>query len=122
MRRSLFLAAALLALTAGQALAHAQLVKADPRVGATIQQPPRRIWLRFDQIIRLEASGVMLTGPDGRQTLLQPLARDPGDVQAVTAPLPAGLPAGRYKVEWRALSPDGHRTQGDFVFTVAQRP
>ena len=47
------------------------------------------------------------------------LVHDPKNTRAVTAPLPANLPAGRYLVRWRALSPDGHRTQGDFGFTIA---
>jgi methionine-rich copper-binding protein CopC len=122
MTKLLTLAGLMLALSSGQALAHAQLMKAEPRVGSTVPEAPRRIWLRFNQVIRLDASGVRLTRPDGRQSLLEPLARDPSDVQAVTAPLPTALPSGRYQIEWRALSPDGHRSQGDFAFKVSPNP
>jgi methionine-rich copper-binding protein CopC len=115
----LLLSAASLALTAGQALAHAQLVKADPKVGSTIAAAPARVWLQFDEVIRPAASGVQLVEPDGKAVVLTPLAHDPKNTRAVTAPLPPNLPAGRYLVRWRALSPDGHRTQGDFGFTIA---
>jgi copper resistance protein C len=114
----LLLSAAALALTGGQALAHAQLVKADPRVGSTVVGAPGQLRLRFNEVIRLPASGVELIEPGGRAVLLTPLKQDPKDLFAVIAPLPPGLPQGRYEVRWRALSPDAHHTQGDFSFTV----
>ncbi len=118
MRIPTLLTATLLVLPAGAALAHARLIKADPAVGSTVAAPPARLWLKFNEPVRPAASGVKLTGPDGKGMVLTPLTRDPGDPAAVTAPAPPNLQAGRYKVEWRALSPDGHHTQGDFGFTV----
>ena len=117
--RLVLLSAAALALTGGQAFAHAQLVKADPKVGSTVATAPAKIWLQFDEVIRPAASGVQLVEPGGHAVVLTPLVHDPKNTRAVTAPLPANLPAGRYLVRWRALSPDGHRTQGDFGFTIA---
>ncbi len=111
-------AAALLGLGAGHAFAHAQLVQADPRVGSTVHEAPVIISLRFDEVPRLPGSAVMLTGPDGRQTRLGPLAHDPGDPMTLIAPTPRHLGPGAYKVHWGALSPDAHRTQGDFGFTI----
>jgi copper resistance protein C len=111
-------AAVAMSLCAGRAFAHAQLVKATPKVGATVAKAPDRLWLRFDEVLRLGGSGVQLVYPDGHAVLLSPLKQDPADVRAVAAPLPANMPAGRYEVRWRALSPDGHHTQGDFSFTV----
>jgi methionine-rich copper-binding protein CopC len=109
--------ALLLGLTAQTAQAHALLVKADPRVGSTVNGAPPRLWLKFTEVPRLNASGVQLTWPDGQARLLQPLAQDQADVRAVLAPLPR-LGPGRYHVLWRVLSPDGHRTQGTFSFDV----
>ena len=119
MGKILLLIAALSALAAGPAFAHARLESADPKVGATVAAAPARIRLKFSEVIRLGGSGVMLTGPDGHGHLLQPLTQDPADVRAVLAPTPTGLQPGRYKVEWRALSSEGHHTQGDFTFTIA---
>jgi methionine-rich copper-binding protein CopC len=119
MTKPFICALVLMAITAGQAMAHAQLVKADPKVGSTVTTPPARLWLRFSQVLRLSGSGVKLSTPDGKSQVLEPLTQDPKDVRAVIAPLPASLPPGRYKVSWRALSPDAHHTQGDFSFTVA---
>jgi len=121
MARILALAAALAALAAaGSAMAHAQLVKADPAVGSIVRASPTRLWLRFNQVARLAGTGVELVGPDGKAWALTPLVQDPGDVRAIVAPLPAPLPPGRYSVRWRALSPDAHHSQGQFAFTLAK--
>ena len=121
MRLPTLLTAILLLAPAGEALAHARLVKANPAVGSTVVVPPTLLWLKFNEVIRPNASGVKLTGPDGHGAVLSPLTRDPKDPDAVTAPTPANLAPGLYKVEWRALSPDGHHTQGAFGFTVGRR-
>jgi hypothetical protein len=118
MRLPTLLTAILLLAPAGEALAHARLVKANPAVGSTVAAAPTRLWLKFNEVIRPAASGVKLTGPDGQGVVLSPLTKDPKDPTAVTAPTPANLAPGLYKVEWKALSPDGHHTQGDFAFTV----
>lgn len=118
MRIALLAAAACLSLGVGQAFAHAQLVQADPKVGSTVNRAPVVIWLRFNEVPRIPGSGVILIGPGGTKAVLGPLAHDPGDPMALIAPTPRGLGSGRYDVHWGALSPDAHRTQGDFTFTV----
>jgi methionine-rich copper-binding protein CopC len=118
MRLATLLAGGLLLFPASEAFAHAQLVKADPAVGSTETGPTTQIWLKFNEPIRVPPSAVRLTWPDGHREVLKALARDPHDRNAVAAPLPGRLGPGRYTVEWRALSPDGHNTQGTFSFTV----
>jgi hypothetical protein len=118
MRMPILLAAMLLALPAGEALAHARLLKADPAPGSVLAHPPRQLVLRFSEVIRPKASGVRLTAPDGKSTVLGPLMRDPKDPDIVVVQAPADLGPGRYNVEWKALSPDGHHTQGTFGFSV----
>ncbi len=120
MRRTVFCSLILLSLTAGQALANAQLQASEPRDGAVLAQAPSKLRLRFTEIVRLPASGVQLTYPDGRRRLLRPLVQDPRDLLSVLAPLPAGLPPGRYVVGWRALSPVAHHTHGSFTFVIGR--
>ena len=112
--------AALLLLPAAEALAHAQLVKADPQVGSTVAAGPTRIRLKFNEFIRVPPSAIRLTWPDGHKLVVKALERDPKDKTMVSASLPAPLGPGRYSVEWRALSGDGHSTQGQFGFTVGK--
>ena len=118
MRTPIILAAILLTLPAGEALAHARLLKSDPAPGSTLAHPPRQLVLRFSEVIRPNASGVRLTRPDGESSVLGPLMRDPHDPDIVIVNTPADLGPGGYKVEWKALSPDGHHTQGTFGFNV----
>jgi methionine-rich copper-binding protein CopC len=118
MRRPVLPAVILALLAAGAAEAHALLVKAAPADGETLARAPDRLWLRFNEVVRLAGTGVEITGPDGRSRLLGPLAKDPKDVRALYAPLPANLAPGRYQVRWRALSPDAHKTRGQFAFVV----
>jgi methionine-rich copper-binding protein CopC len=118
MRRIVPPSIALLMLTAGPAFAHAHLEASEPSAGAVLVRPPTRLRLRFNEIVRLPGSGVELAYPDGRTRRLGPLTRDPGDVFGVLSPLPPSLAPGRYAIRWRALSPNAHRTHGDFGFTV----
>ena len=118
MRLAMILTAGALLLPAGEALAHAQLLKADPAVGGVAASPPTQIWLKFNEPIRVPPSAVRLTWPDGHQQVIKALTRDPHTPAAVIAPLPGRLGPGRYTVEWRALSPDGHNTRGTFRFDV----
>ncbi len=118
MRIAIVLAAAAVVAPAGGAFAHARLVKAEPAVGSTVSAGPARLRLKFNEPIRPAASGVRLTGPDGKGVVLSPLSKDARDPKVVSAPAPPNLAPGRYKVEWKALSPDGHHTQGDYGFTI----
>jgi hypothetical protein len=120
MRIRVLLTAILLALQPAAALAHAHLVRSRPAANATIRQPPRQLWLNFTVPIRPTVSGVRLTEPNGRRVMLGPLTWVPHDLESVTAPMPVGLPRGRYLVEWSALDPNAHRTHGAFVFTLAR--
>ena len=118
MRKTVLYSLALLSLAAGPALAHAHLQASEPRAGAVLVQAPTRLRLRFNEIVRLPGTGVELVDPDGHTRRLDLLIRDPTDDFSVLSPLPAGLAPGPYVVRWRALSPNAHRTQGDFGFTV----
>ncbi len=118
MHKSWIAAAGAAVLAATPAFAHVQLISATPKVGSTIAAAPAQLRLRFNQIPRLVGTGVQLIGPSGPPALLTPLSADPKDPRFVSAPLPANLRPGRYQVRWRALSPDAHKTAGDFSFTL----
>jgi methionine-rich copper-binding protein CopC len=104
------------ALTAEPALAHAQLEKATPAVGATVS-PPSEIRLEFSEGVELKFTKVTLTGPSGAAAL--GAARTESGNQAVLiVPISKPLSAGVYTVRWQAVSVDTHHTQGTFEFTV----
>ena len=88
------------------ALAHAHLDHASPAVGSTVAQPPKDVFLWFTEALEAKFSTMRCAAT---------LARD--NTAQLRVPLKA-LPPGTYKVIWRVLSVDTHRTQGDFTFRV----
>jgi hypothetical protein len=67
--------------------------------------------------LELKLTGVKVTGPDKKEVKTEGAMLMDGDKTFMVS-LPAGLGAGTYKVEWHALSRDGHKTHGDYKFTV----
>ena len=106
-----------LALLPIAALAHAHLDHASPAVGSTVAQPPKEVSLWFTEALEAKFSAIEVRDAQGRPMQAGPatLARD--NAAQLRVPLKA-LPPGTYKVIWRVLSVDTHRTQGDFTFRV----
>jgi methionine-rich copper-binding protein CopC len=101
---------------AGAAQAHAALERASPRVGSTVQASPSEVRMWFSEALEpaFSAASIEGDGAAGGKALV-----DPKDRRELVIPLPRPLPAGRYQVKWAVVSVDGHRTEGDFKFTVA---
>ena len=99
------------------ALAHAQLDHASPLVGSTVKTAPRQVTLSFTEAVEPKFSSIEVR--DARGTAMQSGAAQ--GVAGNTAQLRVGLrplAAGTYRVQWKVLSVDTHRTQGSFSFTV----
>jgi copper resistance protein C len=107
-------AASLIALAAS---AHAFLDQAAPRVGGTVQTPPREIRLTFSEGVEPHFSGIEVTTGDGQAIATGPTIRDPADDKQLVLAVPPLAP-GRYRVRWHAVSVDTHRTEGEYTFTV----
>ena len=108
-------AAVCLAWTAA-VMAHAFPQKEEPRVGSVVHQAPAvvRIWFNakleplFSTVVVKDAQGNKVSG-DSRV--------DPDTQSLIESPLQP-LAAGQYHVFWRVVARDGHRTEGDYRFTV----
>jgi copper resistance protein C len=115
---TLKLAASLVfALTATQAFAHAQLQKATPPVGGTVGSPSE-IRLEFSEGVEPRFSKVSLTSAGGAEVPLGAEKVEGADRAVLVVPIGKQLAPGDYKVQWRAVSVDTHRTQGTYSFTV----
>ncbi len=111
---SVFVAALLVVPAAAHA--HAQLDRADPKVGSTVSAPNEvRIW--FDSDLDPASSSVAIRGPGGATVGDGHGAVDPSDTRLLKSTLPH-LSPGTYHVTWTAVSRDGHRTSGSYSFTV----
>ena len=118
MQKILLIAALASALWCGQATAHARLMRAAPRVGATVARSPDELRLEFSETIDLPRSRIALKGPGGAPIGLGALRLKANDPRVVLAPVMAALASGAYRVEWSMTAADAHQTEGDFRFTV----
>ena len=103
-------------LMTGEAAAHAFLDHAEPRVGNTVATAPREVTLWFTQKLEPAFSSITVTNSAG-QRVDTGKTRVSGNQMSVS--LRSGG-AGTYRVNWRVLSVDTHRTDGNFTFRVGQ--
>ena len=106
----------LLWLVTGEARAHAFLDHAEPRVGNTVATAPREVTLWFTQKLEPAFSTITVTNAAG-QRVDTGKTRVSGNQMSVS--LRSGG-AGTYRVNWRVLSVDTHRTDGNFTLQVGQ--
>jgi len=109
-------AVVLVLVATASASAHALLLESTPKADTAVTAPSQ-IVLRFNGRIETRLSAVTLIGGP-RQTrifLVKPRASDRPDV--LIYPIPLREP-GRYRLEWKALSVDGHLTDGSFSFDI----
>jgi methionine-rich copper-binding protein CopC len=99
---------------AASADAHDVLVSTSPADGAHVATVPPTVTLRFDQTVLGLGTEVVVTGPSGPVQLGKANVVD----NTVTERLQPGAPAGRYTVDWRVTSVDGHPVSGTFSFTA----
>ncbi len=101
----------------GIALAHAQLDHASPLVGSTLPQAPKEVALTFTNELEPAFSSIDVRNEKGVSVQSGKSTVDKNNRTLLRVPLKP-LPPGTYKVIWRVLSVDTHRTQGDFTFRV----
>lgn len=115
------LAVLALAIAAGDAFAHAHLVRAQP-AAQSVAASPRTLDLYFTEGVEAAFSRVELyrIGSDGTASRVEtgkPVV-DPADGKHLSESVQDALSPGRYTVKWLALATDGHKTQGQYDFTV----
>ncbi len=98
---------------ASPAAAHNALRSTNPAADARVEQTPTEIGLTFDEPAIAMGTRIVVIGPSGPVQSGAPRLVD----NTVTQPLQPEAPAGRYVVEWRVTSADGHPVTGSFVFT-----
>ncbi len=108
---------ALFALLPGHAYAHASLYRAVPSDGQVVTPAPTSIKLVFDRPIEASFSLVRVVDRSGSQVDDgKPKVRS-DDPKTLEVGL-SSLSPGTYKVIWKIVALDGHRTSGGYSFTV----
>lgn len=118
MRRALAVlagAAAAVALAAGPAAAHDEIVSTSPTDAATLDVAPAQVVLTFAEPAIALGTQVLVTGPDGAVVSQGSAVLDGPTVVQQLVP---SRSAGSYRVEWRVTSADGHPVTGSFTFTA----
>lgn len=108
--------AVVLGFAAMSASAHAKLEASEPKASSVLAQAPARIRLQFNESIEPAFSKVALTNVQGTEIAVKAVA-DNDNRKALAVSVPA-LRAGEYRVRWTAMGHDGHKTKGEFSFTV----
>jgi methionine-rich copper-binding protein CopC len=97
------------------AIAHAHLDHATPAVGSVVTDPPKEVHLWFSEALEPRFSKAELRS--GAGAVLATGGADPADRKALIVPV-SDLKPGKYKVIWRVISTDTHRSEGDFSFEI----
>ncbi len=108
---SVLIAAALLSLTA-VAQAHTHLKEATPADKSVVNAAPTNVVLKFSEAAKVTALTLHKDGEADQKLTASP---DTASAQ-VTAALPK-LSPGKYAVNWRVVSDDGHIMSGKLSFT-----
>ncbi len=107
----------LLSLLAGQAEAHAILVKANPDREASLTEAPDEVLLIFNDSVGQEFLALAVIDPSGKRVDKHDAKLDFTDHSHLRASV-SKLAPGRYTVRYRVLSADGHVVSGKYFFDV----
>ena len=101
------------------AFAHAHLVRATPAEGGTVKSAPNEVTLKFNEKLEPAFSSAVIRDSAGKQVDRADAHVDTVDRTVVRVSLPP-LDPGIYTVEWRAMSSDTHKINGNFTFRVGE--
>ena len=100
---------------AAPASAHTVLTATDPAADATLSAGPTRVSATFNEDLQTTFAAMTVVGPDGNLW-----SSGESEVRGPVASVgvrPLG-PSGRYTVNYRVTSDDGHVVSGSWAFTV----
>jgi methionine-rich copper-binding protein CopC len=101
------------------AQAHAQLDHARPTPGSTVGEAPKEVAIWFTEALEAQFSTIEVRDAKGTAMQAGSATAAPDNTAELRVPLKP-LPPGSYKVIWRVLSVDTHRSQGTFTFKVGR--
>ena len=111
------LACAITLAGSGAALAHAALHHASPGAGSTVSESPREVTLTFTDTLEAAFSSADVTDSSGVR-VDEGKSQVNGNIMRIALKT---LSPGSYRVHWRAVSVDTHKSEGDFTFKVGSQ-
>jgi methionine-rich copper-binding protein CopC len=101
----------------GVSWGHAFPDHSEPRVGSTVSVSPSVVRIWFDGDIEPVFSTIMVHTMDGSMVDKGDSRVDPQESTLLEVSVPP-LPPGQYLVIWSVIARDGHRTMGQYTFTI----
>jgi len=102
--------------TATSVFAHAHLKSETPTADSTVTAP-KDLHLVFSEAVEAKFTTVSITA-DGAAVAVKSIETAPSDQKTLIVTPEKPLAAGKYKVEWHAVSVDTHKSDGNYGFTV----
>ncbi len=96
---------------------HAFPDHSDPKVGSTVEGSPPQVRIWFDSYIESAFSTIMVHTAGGKMVDKKDSRVNTSDPKLLEVNLPL-QPAGKYTVIWSVISRDGHKTNGEYSFTI----
>jgi|SRR5437764_6522714 copper resistance protein C len=109
----------LVCLVPWSAWGHAFPQRSEPSVGATVAISPPRVRIWFDAALEAAFSSLQVQTVSGQRLDKGDGHVDSTDAMLLEVPLPP-LSPGTYRVVWSVVARDGHRTAGEYMFTIQQ--
>lgn len=98
-------------------LGHAFPDHSDPKVGSTVSAPLSQVRIWFDSALEPAFSSLMVHNAEGKMVDKQDGRVDPSNPMLLEVDVPQLAP-GTYIVIWNVVARDGHRTNGQYTFTI----
>jgi methionine-rich copper-binding protein CopC len=102
----------------GEVEAHGKLKQASPAAESTVKAAPGEVIITFTEALEPKFSKIEVQNAQGQrvdQGAAQVVLGEPTRLAVALKPLPAGT----YRVTWRIVSVDTHRSEGSYQFIVA---
>lgn len=112
-------AALVVATSATPAFAHAVLEQTTPAAGSVLDQPPKKVTLRFGEPVEVALGAIRVYDSKGDRLDVGSASHPAGQQSQVQVNLPK-LDDDSYVVTWRVISADSHPVSGAFTFQVGR--
>ena len=117
--RIALVAAMLVLLVPGLALAHLALTGSTPAEGAHLAAAPREIRLTFSEEVEAAVARIRLLGANGGEVAISAIRQPTDSAQVLVTGITGALEAGAYTIEWQVIGQDGHPVRGTIPFVIA---
>jgi len=114
---AMIVGATLLISWSSYAAAHAALDHSQPSADAILASPPSSVQLWFTRPLEPSFSSARVTDQSGKQVDKGDSTVTEKESKLLTVHLQP-LTSGTYKVAWRIVALDGHKSLGEFAFTI----